>query len=59
MVWINGVDYTLYLIYLRYCACLFAVISFVDLVLVIPIYVRGDPMPIDDYKLHPETESSL
>jgi Late exocytosis, associated with Golgi transport len=43
LVEINGVDYTLYLVYLRYAATLFAAITLFNCMVMIPIYASGDP----------------
>lgn len=45
----NGNDYTLYLVLLRYSAYLCLFITLMNLVLMIPIYATGDPMPGDNY----------
>jgi hypothetical protein len=45
----NGNDYTLYLVFLRYSAYLCLIITLMNLGLMIPIYASGDPMPDDNY----------
>jgi hypothetical protein len=40
----NGTDYTLYLVFLRYAAWLCLVITFFNLVIFFPLYASGDPM---------------
>lgn len=42
---LNGADYTLYLIFLRYTAVLFFVISVYNCIFMIPMYVTGTPAP--------------
>ena len=44
---INGTDYTLYLVFLRYSAFLCAVITMFNCVLMIPLYASGSPSEID------------
>ena len=46
----NGTDYTLYLVYLRYAAKLCGLICVLNLVLMVPIYGSGDPSLIDDWQ---------
>lgn len=46
---ICGTDYTLYLIFLRMTSLLLFVITIFNAVIMVPIYVTGDPMPSDDY----------
>jgi hypothetical protein len=52
-----GADYALYLIYLRYAGNLCLAITLFNLVIMIPIYVSGDPLADDDYKQNPELSS--
>lgn len=47
----NGNDYTLYLVFLRYAAYLCAIITVINLVFMIPIYATGDPLPEDNYTI--------
>ena len=44
LIEINGIDYTLYLIFLRYSAIYFACLTLFNLVCMIPIYATGDPI---------------
>jgi len=39
----NGIDYTLYLVFLRYAAYLFATLSLFGIVFMLGIYASGDP----------------
>ena len=55
---ICGTDYTLYLIFLRFSSVLLFVITLFNCVVMVPLYVTGDPMPSDDYHLV-ETMSSM
>ena len=48
---ICGTDYTLYLVFLRYTACLLVIICIFNAVVMIPLYVTGEPMDSDNYKL--------
>jgi len=43
LVQLNGVDYTLYLVYLRYAATLFAAITLFNCLVMMPVYASGDP----------------
>lgn len=43
LVAINGTDYTLYLIFLRYCAVFFGCLTVFNLIFMVPIYITGDP----------------
>jgi len=45
LVELNGVDYTLYLVFLRYAAVLCATFTAFNCVCMIPLYVTGDPEP--------------
>lgn len=47
---ICGTDYTLYLIFLRFSAYLLLVITIFNAVVIVPLYVTGDPMPSDNWK---------
>ena len=47
---ICGTDYALYLIFLRSSAYLLLVITVFNAVVIVPLYVTGDPMPSDDWK---------
>jgi len=51
LIEICGTDYTLYLIFLRMTAILCFVITIFNGVVMVPIYLTGDPMASDDYKL--------
>ena len=44
---INGTDYTLYLVFLRYAAFLCAVITMFNAVLMVPLYASGAPSQLD------------
>ena len=57
MLKINGADYALYLVYLRYAAYLCAGIFAFDLVVMVPLYQSGDPMEADDYRTHDSLSS--
>jgi len=48
---ICGTDYTLYLIYLRMTAILLFGITIFNAVVMVPLYVTGDPMESDDFHL--------
>ena len=48
---ICGTDYALYLIFLRMSAILLACITLFNCVFMVPLYVTGEPMPSDDYRL--------
>jgi len=39
----NGTDYMLYLVFLRYAAWLCFVITAIDIVVFVPLYLTGDP----------------
>jgi hypothetical protein len=43
LIEINGIDYTLYLVFLRYCAIFFAGLTIFNLIFMIPVYVTGSP----------------
>ena len=43
LVEINGIDYTLYLIFLRYSAIFFLFLTVFNGVMMLPIYVSGNP----------------
>lgn len=48
LIEINGIDYTLYLVFLRYCAIFFGGLTIYNLIFMIPIYVTGSPLePLD------------
>jgi len=44
----NGTDYTLYLVFLRYAAWLCLVITAIDIVVFFPLYATGDPIRSKD-----------
>ena len=44
---INGTDYTLYLVFLRYAAFLCSVITMFNAVLMVPLYASGAPSQLD------------
>ena len=44
LVQLNGVDYTLYLVYLRYAATLFAAITLFNCLVMMPVYASGEPI---------------
>jgi Late exocytosis, associated with Golgi transport len=46
---ISGTDGALYIIFLRYSAKLFAVITLINLIIVIPIYATGSPVGKSDH----------
>lgn len=46
----NGTDYTLYLVFLRYAAIVCLLLTVLNVVLLIPIYVSGDPIYQDNWK---------
>ncbi len=46
----NGTDYTLYLVFLRYAAWLCLVITAIDIVVFFPLYATGDPIRSKDDK---------
>jgi hypothetical protein len=48
---ICGTDYALYLIFLRFSAFLCFSISIFNGIVMVPMYVTGEPMPSDDYRL--------
>ena len=48
---ICGVDYALYLIFLRYTSQLLLLITVFNMVIMVPLYVTGEPMESDDYRL--------
>lgn len=50
LIEICGTDYTLYLIFLRMSAILCFVITIFNGVVMVPIYLTGEPMASDDYK---------
>jgi hypothetical protein len=43
LIELNGVDYTLYLVYLRYAATMFAVMTAFNCLVMIPVYASGKP----------------
>lgn len=43
LVEINGIDYTLYLVFLRYCAIFFAGLTIFNLIFMVPVYITGKP----------------
>lgn len=48
LIEINGIDYTLYLVFLRYSAIYFAGLTIYNLIFMIPIYLTGSPaVPFD------------
>lgn len=46
----NGTDYTLYLVYLRYCAYFCLVLTVINAFIMIPLYVGGTPATVDDWR---------
>jgi len=44
LIQLNGVDYTLYLVYLRYAAMLFAAITLLNSLVIMPVYASGEPI---------------
>lgn len=46
----NGTDYTLYLVYLRYAGWVCLILTLVNCSLMIPIYASGKPMKDDNWK---------
>ena len=46
----NGTDYTLYLVFLRYAAWLCLVITLINLVIFFPLYASGDPTYRDKHQ---------
>ena len=52
LVEICGTDYTLYLVFLRMAAVLCFVITAFNGVVMIPLYLTGEPMASDDHKQH-------
>lgn len=44
LIQLNGVDYTLYLVYLRYAATLFTAITLFNCLVMIPVYASGKPI---------------
>ena len=43
LIEINGIEYTLYLVFLRYASLFFYAITMLNLVCFIPIYLTGTP----------------
>ena len=43
LVKINGIDYTLYLVFLRLCAAFFLFLTVFNAIIMVPIYVTNDP----------------
>ena len=50
LIEICGLEYTLYLVFLRMSAILCFVITIFNGIILVPIYLTGEPMPSDDYK---------
>lgn len=46
----NGIDYTLYLVYLRYAGWLCLILTIINCVTMIPIYASGKPKNVDDWR---------
>jgi hypothetical protein len=46
----NGTDYTLYLVYLRYAAYFCFIITLINMGVMIPMYVSGEPAQEDNWK---------
>jgi len=44
LIQLNGVDYTLYLVYLRYAAMLFAAVTLFNCLVIMPVYASGEPI---------------
>lgn len=42
---LNGADYTLYLVFLRYTANFFAILTLFNIIFMIPMFVSGEPDP--------------
>ena len=55
---ICGTDYALYLVFLRMTAKLLLGITLFNSIIMVPIYMTGEPMASDDYRLI-ETMSSM
>ena len=51
----NGTDYTLYLVFLRYAGYVCLILTCFNLVLLIPIYGTGSPVPTDNWKENNES----
>lgn len=47
---INGSDYTLYLVYLRYASVLCAVITLFNCCVMVPLYASGEPLELDNWQ---------
>lgn len=47
LVELNGVDYTLYLVYLRYCAVLCCIFTVFNSIIMVPIYATGSPTTLE------------
>lgn len=48
LIEINGIDYTLYLVFLRYVSYFFAGLTLFNMVCCEPIYMTGSPTPNED-----------
>ncbi|MFO0117987.1 MAG: hypothetical protein ACK521_10385 [bacterium] len=46
----NGTDYTLYLVYLRYAGWVCLILTLINCAVMIPIYASGKPMSDDNWK---------
>jgi hypothetical protein len=46
LVELNGADYTLYLVFMRYAACFFVAISAFGMIVMAPVYNAGEPRPV-------------
>jgi len=44
LIEINGIDYTLYLIFLRYSAVFFTFLTCFNLIFMVPVYITGTPL---------------
>jgi len=40
---LNGADYTLYLVFLRYNANFFAILTLFNIIFMVPMFVSGEP----------------
>jgi hypothetical protein len=49
LVQICGTDYALYLVFLRMSAVLLFCITIFNCVIMVPIYMTGEPIPSDDW----------
>ena len=46
----NGTDYTLYLVYLRFAAWVCLVITIINCLIMMPLYASGKPKNEDNWK---------